>query len=88
VSGPGLTVGFEGDLQALLRMLRANGVRSFHDGEMRIEFAPIVTPEAAHVPSIPIEDEKCRCGHEMHAHSEQGFCLKGCEPDKCADAVK
>ncbi len=71
-------------LEDVLALLKKQGVRKFTYGSLQVEFEPTAT--AAPEPQAPpvIEDEKCRCGHARHQHSEQGFCLIGCEPDKCA----
>ncbi len=75
-------------LDDLLALLKKHGVKHFELGSLKVEFAAVPPLETVASPAPPIEDEKCKCGHEMHAHSEQGFCLKGCEPDKCAGPEK
>jgi hypothetical protein len=70
-------------LTDVLALLKKHGVRKFQFGSLQVEFEPVQPAEPK--PQPPAEEEKCRCGHVHHQHSETGLCLIGCEPDKCAE---
>ena len=71
-------------LPDLLTLLKKHGVRHFELGSLKVDFAPV---EAAAEPQPIPEDLNCKCGHATHQHNN-GFCLIGCEPEKCAPPEK
>lgn len=68
------------DLVALTDKLKERGVRSFSLGRFSVNFA---APEAPPLKEKASDGDACNCGHPLHHHNN-GLCLIGCEPDKCA----
>ena len=72
-------------LSELLDLLRAKGVREFGGFGVAVKLGPPV--ESAPADSIvraleSAAEPTCRCGHEMANH-QGGFCLAGCDAEKC-----
>ncbi len=72
-------------LVGFVTQLRSLGVRTFKgefDGKpIEVELGP--APEGAPATTTLEDDtERCRCGHGPHEHGG-GFCLLGCEVEKC-----
>jgi hypothetical protein len=72
-------------LAALLSILRAHGVRIYHDDEVRLELDPQSTPESTR--STAAESDTCACGHGHYAHVN-GLCTMGCSVEVCAPEEK
>lgn len=66
----------------LLDLLIAKGVRSFKGHGVELELFPPNQPEHASAKTDDID--RCRCGHEVVAHTGEGLCIHGCDVDKCA----
>ena len=81
------------ELEKLFVLLSRFGVKSYSnlEGVLSVEFhgAPqpkVEAQEATSAESIIkalAEEETCRCGHSIHAHTGEGFCMKGCQPAQC-----
>lgn len=69
------------ELEALCVVLRAQGVRVYQSGDVRLELEPHGTPE----PTKPEtqDPDVCRCGHPTYAHVN-GLCTMGCDVELCA----
>lgn len=72
-------------LVALIDTLRARGVRVFH-GELAgkpvvVELGPAV--EAPVVVAPKVDETLCKCKCADYAHTSEGFCINGCEPEAC-----
>lgn len=70
-----------------LKLLRANGVQSYSDADIKLTFfdrpPPIVAVATQVSHDGSVVEEVCACGHPMEHHNDAG-CLDGdCSEAKC-----
>jgi hypothetical protein len=74
-------------LGPLLDLLRAKGVRTFHedsDGNVELEFFPPMLSDPPADVEAAKDEPRCRCGHGPHEHNDEGLCLQGCDESACS----
>lgn len=69
------------ELESLCVVLRAQGVRVYQAGDVRLELEPHGTPEPTKTEAQ--DPDVCRCGHPTYAHVN-GLCTMGCDVELCA----